>query len=88
MSESAPCPVCGDEVHHSYAGWARHTDGLRHQLALLGLSTTEAERIATASYDAGVSVEAAMAAVRFALSRPPEELARIAQQLRDFAASS
>jgi hypothetical protein len=53
----------------------------------MGLGPDDAERVIVAVARAGVSWEASMAAMRWALSRPPSEHARMAAQLRVFAAS-
>jgi hypothetical protein len=87
VSEWAVCPSCGSDVHNSFVGWERHSDGPRHRLILMGLSPDEADRIIQACADAGIAYDTALAALREALSEPPQELARKAAALRDFAAS-
>lgn len=87
MSEWVACPTCGGEVHNSYSGWERHSAGPKHALVLMGLSPDEADRIVQACAAAGIAYEAAMSAVRFALHQSPQELARKAEALREFAGS-
>lgn len=86
MSEWTTCPACGGEVHNSHAGWTRHTESPRHMLVMMGLSVEEADRISRECADAGIAYETAIAALRYALTRPPGDLARMASQLHQFAA--
>lgn len=85
MSGSVACSTCSVDVHNSHAGWTRHFDGVSHRLRVMGLSPDEAEAVALACYEAGIAYETAEAAIRSALARSPEELARRSSELREFA---
>jgi hypothetical protein len=85
MSALAKCPVCLVDIHNSHAGWTTHYDGPRHVLALMGLTAEQAEAFIQVVYDAGVSYDAAMAAFRDALARPPDFYREAAEALKALA---
>ena len=85
MSETAACPLCGQPVHNSSRGWTVHTEGAQHMLAAMGLTPEQAEEVIEACYRAGVSFDAAMAAVRAAMARPPEFYREASEALIRFA---